>query len=178
MKVVTSSRRQIVMAVLLALAALGAAIRHWADNPSLARDIGTLLLVLWLPAVGNLVAFVIRKFPRRTRQSDTFFEDRPFIAHLAAEVTAIANDLQELDPLERRCMVLLGNEGFTARSALPLSQWLGSGNMQTMEFELLRPEPGSRRLAPGDAFHVLRGTAAVAEGRVIETYFAAVPAGL
>jgi hypothetical protein len=50
MKIVDSGRRQVVMCVLLGLAAAGAAIRHWADNPSLARDIGTLLLVLWLPA--------------------------------------------------------------------------------------------------------------------------------
>jgi hypothetical protein len=58
MKHVTSSRRQIVMAALIALALVGAAMRYWAADPSLARQIGTLLLVLWLPAVGNLVAFV------------------------------------------------------------------------------------------------------------------------
>lgn len=178
MKIVTSSRRQIVMAVLLALALLGAAIRHWADDPSLARDIGTLLLVLWLPAVGNLVAFVIRKLPRRARVGDTFAEGAPFIAHLSAEVRAIASQAPPPDSPERRCMVLLGNEGFTARSALPLSQWLALRNTQTIEFELLRPESGSRRLAPGAIFHVLRGTTAVAEGRVTETYFAAVPAAL
>ena len=65
MKYVTSSRRQIVMATLLGLAIVGGAIRYWAPNPSTARDIGTLLLVMWLPAVGNLVAFVVRQLHKR-----------------------------------------------------------------------------------------------------------------
>ena len=66
------------MAVLLFLAVIGAAIRHWADNPSLLRDIGTLMLVLWLPAVGNLVAFVIRRVPwRRVREPRAFAARSP-----------------------------------------------------------------------------------------------------
>ena len=65
MKYVTSSRRQIVMVTLLVLAIVGGAVRYWAPNPSTARDIGTLLLVMWLPAVGNLVSFVIREWHRR-----------------------------------------------------------------------------------------------------------------
>ena len=65
MKYVTSSRRQIVMATLLVLAIVGGAMRYWAPNPSTARDIGTLLLVMWLPAVGNLVSFVVRQFHKR-----------------------------------------------------------------------------------------------------------------
>jgi hypothetical protein len=65
MKYVTSSRRQIVMATLLGLAIVGAAMRYWAPNPSTARDIGTLLLVMWLPAVGNIVSFVMREWHKR-----------------------------------------------------------------------------------------------------------------
>ena len=65
MKYVTSSRRQIVMATLLGLAIVGGAMRYWAPNPSTARDIGTLLLVMWLPAVGNLISFVVREWHRR-----------------------------------------------------------------------------------------------------------------
>ena len=65
MKYVTSSRRQIVMATLLGLAIVGAAMRYWAPNPSGARDIGTLLMVMWLPAVGNLVAFAVRQLHKR-----------------------------------------------------------------------------------------------------------------
>jgi len=46
------------MAVMLVLAAAGGVIREMAPNPSVLRDIGTLMLVLWLPAVGNLVCYL------------------------------------------------------------------------------------------------------------------------
>ncbi|NPC59094.1 hypothetical protein [Caenimonas soli] len=65
MKYVTSSRRQLVMATLLGLAIVGAAMRYWAPNPSTARDIGTLLMVMWLPAVGNIIAFAVRQLHKR-----------------------------------------------------------------------------------------------------------------
>ena len=65
MKYVTSSRRQIIMATLLGLAIVGAAMRYWAPNPSTARDIGTLLMVMWLPAVGNIISFAVRQFHKR-----------------------------------------------------------------------------------------------------------------
>ncbi len=178
MKIVDSSRRQVVMAVLLALAVLGAVIRYWADKPSLAHDIGTLLLVLWLPAVGNLVAFVIRKLPRRARPPNPFGPGTPFTRHLRAEVTPVTGTVPGLDPLQQNCTVLLGNEGFTARSGLPLAQWLAGGKVQAMDFELLRPVAGSHRLGPGAAFHVVVGVVAVAKGRVTESYFAAIPAGM
>ncbi|MBA3773934.1 MAG: hypothetical protein H0X13_16020 [Ramlibacter sp.] len=65
MKDVTSARRQIIMATLLGLAIVGAVMRYWAPNPSATRDIGTLMLVLWLPAVGNLISFAVREWHRR-----------------------------------------------------------------------------------------------------------------
>ena len=178
MKIVDSRRRQLVMAVLLGLAMLGAAMRYWADNPSLVRDAGTLLLVLWLPAVGNLVAFVIRKLPRRARRPSSFAAGTPFTRHLTAEVTPLTHTVPGLGPLEQSCTVILGKEGFTARSGLPLAQWLAGGAVQPMDFELLRPSAGSQRLRPGAAFHVVVGVMAVAKGRVIESNFAAVPAGM
>ena len=39
--------------------------RYWAPNPWAARDIGMLMRVLWLPAVGNLVSFVVREWHKR-----------------------------------------------------------------------------------------------------------------
>lgn len=53
------------MVTLLGLAIVGAAMRYWAPNPSTARDIGTLLMVMWLPAVGNIISFVVRRFRQR-----------------------------------------------------------------------------------------------------------------
>ena len=157
------------MAVLLLLAAIGGAIRHWADNPSLLRDIGTLMLVLWLPAVGNLVAFVIRRFPRRAPPPRAFAPQAPFTPHLRAALTPLAPwpaGAQPLPPLERHCTLLLGQEGFTARVAAPLSQWLAAGGEQTLELELLRPALALPRLAAGTPFALLAGSAVIGQGRV------------
>ena len=119
MKIVDSRRRQIVMAVLLGLAAAGAAIRYWADNPSLARDIGTLLLVLWLPAVGNLVAFAVRKLVPRLRRARNFEENRPFKAQLRAEIVP-HQPAQPAEAGTRDCVLVIGHEGFRARTGQPL----------------------------------------------------------
>lgn len=168
-KVVNSLRRQIVMAVLLSLAVVGGAIRYFADNPSLLRDIGTLMLVLWLPAVGNLVAFVIRRIPRRTHAPAGFATGSVFSPHLWAELTPLASErAQPLPPLEQRCTLLLGQVGFSARLRAPLAQWLAAGAGQTMELELLRPSLALRQLKPGTAFDLLAGSAIIGRGRVCE----------
>lgn len=148
MKVVDSSRRQIVMAVLLGLALIGAAVRHWAPNPSMLRDVGTLLLVLWLPAVGNLVGFLIRKIPRRARD---FAPGAVFAPQLYAEV-------EHLGPHEQlgRCTVVVGNEGFTARAR-------GAGLW--MEIEFLRPDLALPKVLARTEFRLLVGTSTV-RGRV------------
>jgi hypothetical protein len=166
-KVVTSSRRQIVMAVLLSLAVVGGAIRHWADNPSLLRDMGTLMLVLWLPAVGNLVAFVIRRIPRRANRLRGFAAGSAFLPHLRAELTPISHHAARPGvALGQACTVLLGKVGFTARAGLPLLQGLATGSQQTVELELLRPALALPQLTPGTAFDLLVDNAVVAHGLV------------
>jgi hypothetical protein len=166
-KVVNSSRRQIVMAVLLLLAVIGGVMRHFADNPSLQRDIGTLMLVLWLPAVGNLVAFVIHRIPRRSGRPAGFAADSVFSAHVRAELTpAPGMSAQPLPPLQQQCTLVLGQVGFTARLASPLSPWLSAGAPQTMELELLRPALALPQLAPGTAFELLVGSSIVGRGQV------------
>ncbi len=160
MKIVDSRRRQIVMAVLLALAAAGAGIRHWADNPSLARDIGTLLLVLWLPAVGNLVAFAIRKLAPRLRRPGGFDPKVPFQAHLVAEITPVQPP-PSIGPTVRDFVLVIGQEGFRARVARPLA-----AIAETVELQLLRPGMALPRLGPDGAFQVMVSGQIVAHGQV------------
>jgi hypothetical protein len=167
MKYVSSSRRQLVMAVLLGLAVIGAAMRYAAPNPSLARDIGTLLLVLWLPAVGNLVGFVVRKIPARPKPATGFAQGQPFTAHVSVQITPTTLDAGSapLDQGERQCTVVIGSEGFRARTAPPLAQALASGD--AVELELLRPALALQHLTPGTAFRMLAGSQVVASGRVL-----------
>lgn len=167
---VTPLRRRLVMAVLLGLACAGGVIRHQAPDPSTLRDVGTLLLVLWLPAVGNLVAYLIRKIPARKPPPSAFPPGAPFSAQLSARIDTVAAPadwLAALDPSEQRCTVLVGRRGFTVRSAAPLSQWLAE-SPQTLALECLVPSAALRQLVPGTAFHLLVGTTPVAQGCVLE----------
>ena len=169
----TSSRRQLIVFVLLGLALAGAGTRHWADNPSLARDIGTLLLVLWLPVIGNVVAFVITRVQRarRTGPAAGFAPDTAFLPHLLAEVTAVdagASMRPAFWTDERNCTLVVGHEGFTARAATPLAQWLGGAQAQTVALQLLRPALALRRLPAGTEFRVMVEGSVVGSGRVLQ----------
>ena len=170
MKYVNSSRRQIAMAVLLGLAAIGWAIRHWAPNPSLARDIGTLMLVLWLPAVGNLVAFVVRKIPRRAPRLTGFEPALPFAAHLVAKLESVQEQSERIASLPAdlaQCTLVVGDEGFTARAAAPLAQVLPAApGTWDVPLQLLRPSHALQRLAPGTRFQCLVGSDVIAAGTV------------
>ncbi len=168
MKVVDSMRRQIVMVVLLALAAIGAGIRYWADNPSIAREVGTLMLVLWLPAVGNLVAFAVRKLAPHWRPARGFVEASEFRPQIRAEIRSPDSISQELKPRGRNCTVVIGQLGFSARAGGPLTQALLSGPC-VVELELLRPALALPRLPPGTEFQVLIGPSQVATGRVLSS---------
>jgi len=168
--IVTPFRRRLVMAVLLGLACAGGVIRHQAPDPSTLRDVGTLLLVLWLPAVGNLVAYLLRKIPSAKPRPTEFPPGAPFSAQLQAHLGSVAvpaDCLAELDPLEQRCTALVGGHAFTVRSAAPLSQWLADAP-QELALECLVPSVALRQLVPGTAFHLLIGTTPVAQARVME----------
>jgi hypothetical protein len=169
--IVTSSRRRLVMVVLLALAVSGAVLRFFAPNPSTLRDMGTLLLVMWLPAVGNLIAYLVRRMPRRKPPATPFDAGAPFQPQWQARIEATGVPprlLAALDPAERRCTVVLGRHGFVARLAQPLAQVLSSGGEQMQEMQFLHPELAFTHLEPGMEIHLLVGNTAVAKGRVLQ----------
>lgn len=164
----TSSRRQLIVAMLLALAIVGAGMRFWADDPSLARDIGTLLLVLWLPAVGNIVAFAIRRW-RAAHPQRLPFEGATFQGHLLVEL-ARAGPAASAGMDGGLCTLVVGSEGFTARLAQPLAGWLAGPQPAVLQVELLRPALALPRLPAGTVFSVLAGTRGVGTGRVLEVH--------
>lgn len=159
------------MCMLLVLASLGAAVRYWSPDPSLAHDIGTLMLVLWLPAIGNLIAYVVREAQARMHQR-AGFDARPlFTKHFCAQLVVVPGHaalVQSIAAGDTRCIVLLGTEAFSARTAVPLRTLLGitTGDAVLAEIELLRPELALARLVASTRFHLVVGTTAVAEGTV------------
>jgi hypothetical protein len=166
----TSSRRKLIVIVLLALALVGAGMRRWAPNPSVLRDMGTLLLVLWLPIIGNVVAFAVNRFRASRGRSGSFEAGRAFAPHLLAELTpagTLPPAAGSLAANERCCTLVLGSEGFTARLAVPVAHWLQSGQPQPIELEFLRPALAGTRFPAGAAFQVVAGYAVAGQGRVI-----------
>jgi hypothetical protein len=167
---VTSASRRVAMAALLFLAICGAALRTWAPNPSTLRDVGSLLLVLWLPAVGNLIAYFIRKIPRRAPPATDFPPDAPFAPQLQVqlEVAGMPDELvAQLDGSERLCTVLVGRRGFRARAPEPLVRTFAAAGPRTLELQLLHPGIALRHLKPGAELHVLVGRTGVAKGLVL-----------
>ena len=165
----TSSRRQLIVFVLLGLALAGAALRQWSAAPSLARDIGTLLLVLWLPVIGNVVAFVIQrvKLARRANAAAEFAPDDPFMAHLLVEIAPVDAGASALSPDRRNCTLVVGHEGFTARAAAPVAQWLGGAPGGTVALQLLRPALALHRFAPDTPFRIMVQGSVIGTGRVL-----------
>ena len=165
---VSTSSRRAAMAALLGLAVVGGLIRYTAPNPSTLRDIGTLLLVLWVPAIGQLIGYLARKIPHTPPPPNEFAPGSAFTPNLRADVTPVPlpDSMPPLDPQEAHCTVIVGRLGFTARLAQPVAQWWAAGDARQAGIELLRPELALVHLPAGTRFHILAGTTAIAHGQV------------
>lgn len=154
------SRRRLIVVVLLALAVVGAVIRQFADPASLSHDLGTLLLVLWVPAVGNIIGYLRMRFARRPPVS-AFAPQAEFVAERLAEVRFddAAPDLSQ--PLA--CTLLQGSEAFTARLR---SAATGGPGTPSVELQFLVPSVALPRFTPGTEFRIVFGRTVVGEGRV------------
>jgi hypothetical protein len=167
---VTPARRRLAMAVLLALAVSGALIRHWADNPSTLRDIGTLLLVLWLPAIGNLIGYLARKIPRGAPPPTDFPAGSAFVPHLHVQLEPVqlpAEAPKAMGDDVPNGTLLVGRRGFTVRMAAPALRTLARSGARSLALQLLTPDAALPHLAAGTRFHLLIGVTAVAKGQVL-----------
>ena len=166
---VTPSRRRLAMAAVLALAVAGGVIRALAPDPSTLRDVGTLLLVLWLPAIGNLIAYLAGKLPKGSPPPTGFAPGQPFSPQVQVQLERIplpagAAAAFHADQLGT---VLVGRRGFTVRFAGPITAWVAGEGDTTLSLELLRPQAARGYLEEGTEFHLLLGAQPVAKGRVL-----------
>ncbi|MFL5404944.1 MAG: hypothetical protein ACJ79O_03700 [Myxococcales bacterium] len=157
------------MAVLLVLAATGAVIRKLAPDPSVLRDLGTLMLVLWLPAVGNLIAYLKDKLPRAAAPPTHFPAGAAFSPQLEVRLERVPLPPDFVPPVTEDALatVLVGRRGFSVRFATSLAAWLAGEGDATSMLELLRPASARGHLRPGTAFHLLSGKHVVAKGVVV-----------
>jgi hypothetical protein len=166
-------RRKLIVIILLCVAVTGALMRHYAERGSTTRDIGTLLMVLWVPIIGNVIAWLISKRPRRAPPAEpaTFDAASTFTPHLRVELTLRPPALRSHDvPLsagEYRCALVVGNEGFSARWFVPQGDVLERGKPHALEVEFLTPDIARPRFPHDAVFRVLVGDSFIADGRVL-----------
>jgi hypothetical protein len=164
----TPARRKLIAILLLLTGLVGAAMRWIFAAPSLAHDIGTLLMVMWVPAVGNIIGYLIRRWGPRTPLPPSFGAGQPFVTHAVVELT--------LDSPHRprpgdRLVLLVGQEAFSARcvGAAGEADAAHAADAATpCELQFLVPEAALPRFAAHTAFQVLDGHAVVGRGRVLE----------
>ena len=165
-----SSRRQIITTVLLLFAVGGGLLRWLAPQPSLARDMGSLLLVLWLPIIGNIIAWVVAQAHKPKNAPPGFAPDSPFTPSAHITLTLLAAEVpSQSRPIRAglfHCMVVVGHEAFSARLQVPPHAEPVPEVAQPLEVEFLRPEVALPKLKPGTDFTLLSGRTLLGRGQV------------
>lgn len=167
------ARRRLIAIILLSLAVAGALMRHFAAPASTTRDIGTLLMVLWLPIIGSVVGWLFAKLRRRAASEPLAFEaGSAFKPHALVELTLRASQVPAENTLipggEHRCALVVDNEGFSARWFVPADQTFRRGQLQTLQVEFLAPALALPLFRPEAVFRMLVGESFVGDGRVLE----------
>ena len=168
-------RRRLIVIILLCVAVGGAFLRLYAERGSTARDIGTLLMVLWVPIIGNVIAWLISKRPRRAPPAapPSFDGVGAFTPHLLVELKFRKPALPSQDvPIgagEYRCALVIDNEGFSARWFVPQGEVLERAMPEALEVEFLSPAVARPKFPHGAVFRVLIGDSFIADGRVLQS---------
>ncbi len=166
-----SSRRQIITVVLLVLAVGGGIVRWLAPQPSLARDMGSMLLVLWLPIVGNIIGWLIQKAKTPRNMPPGFSPDAVFEASARVEITLMAAAVPAASRPIRAgyfsCTLVLGDEAFTARLEVPNGSEPLPEVASQFEAQFLRPELALAKLPPGTPFTLLSGRDLLGTGKML-----------
>jgi hypothetical protein len=174
------SRRKLIVIILLCVAIAGALMRHYAERGTTTRDIGTLLMVLWVPIIGNVIGWLIGKLPRRSPPPEpvSFDTAGAFTPHLRIELTlrptALLSHNVPLSAGEYRSALVVGNQGFSARWFVPQGEVLERGTPHALDVELLTPDTAKAHFPEGEAFRVLVGDSFIADGRVLQLHAARV----
>jgi len=166
------SRRKLIVIILLCVALGGAAMRQLAAPGSTLRDIGTLLMLLWVPIIGNVISWLISRLRRPAPMAPSPFDERPaFEPQLLVELTLRPPLLPAEDiPVpagEHRCALVVGNEAFSARWRVPPDRSFRRGIPQALEVEFLAPQLAMPKFQAEAGFRMLVGESFIGDGRVL-----------
>lgn len=176
------ARRRLIVVILLCVALGGAVLRHLSAPGSTQRDVGTLLMLLWIPVIGNVIAWLVNRMraARALKKAGTAMtaapaaplrEDMPFEPHAWVELTlrpagVPAEDMPIAEGLHH-CALVIGNEGFSVRWQVEPGRSFRRGTLQTLPVEFMAPDAALPRLKPGLAFRLLVGEAFIGDGQVL-----------
>jgi hypothetical protein len=160
---VTPAGRKLVVAILLVLAVVGGAIRYLAPNPSTLRDMGSLMLVLWVPVIGNVIAFLVQRIKLRRTPFDS-----PFAPDLLLEMSPLVPPPRLAHPIADACALVVGTEGFTVRLSQPLAGWLKAGTSVQVQAQFLKPGMAIAHFETQTPFRIVAQQQLVGQGRVLE----------
>jgi hypothetical protein len=158
----TPARRKLVVVILLVFALIGGAVRLWAPDPSTLRDFGSLMLVLWVPVIGNVIGFLVRKIKLRRTPFDF-----PFAPQLLVELTPLVPPPPLLLAVDS-CALVVGTEGFTVRLSQPLAGWLAAGAPIQVQAQFLKPQMALALFPRDTPFRVVARQQLVGQGRVLD----------
>jgi len=181
---IIQARRKLIVIILLTVAVAGAVLRHFATPGSTARDVGTLMLLLWVPIIGNILGWLFARVWRRrvaakaarlaaaAPNTPTFGDAAAFQPHARVELTLRPARLPAEDtPIrsgEHRCALVIDDKGYSARwfveaDAPPVRR----GKAREMRVEFLTPDLALPHFRPGASFRMMVGDAFVGDGRVL-----------
>ncbi len=166
-------RRLIIVLFLLSLGVAGAVLRHYAAIGSTLRDVGTLMMVLWVPAVGNIIAWLIARLKRRPKAAVPGFEaGAAFEPHVYVELTlrpaAVPAEDGPIPVGEHRCALVIGNQAFSARWFVRPGETVRRGVAHRLDVQFLAPAAALPVFPPHTAFRMLVGPAFIGDGLVLE----------
>jgi hypothetical protein len=165
-------RRRLIVIILLCVAVGGGFVRHFAAAGSTLRDIGTLLMLLWVPIIGNVIAWLVGRIRRPAAPAASPFDEREaFEPHAVIELTLRLPKLPSHDvPVaegEHRCALVVDNEAFSARWWVRPGEGFRRGTARTTEVEFLAPALARDRFPPDTGFRMLVGESFIGDGRVL-----------
>lgn len=168
-----SSRRYVIAVTLLAVAVAGALLRAFAVPESSLYYLGTLLMVMWIPIVGNIISFISRKFRRSAPARRAFPAALPFVPHASVQLNLSPSQgsaaLTRDEDGTLHFIFLVGTEGFSVRGLL----MEGQGEKTLIaQVQFLFPAVVPTKFPVGTRFQVVHAGSGLCSGQVCAAYCA------
>ncbi|KQP14122.1 hypothetical protein [Pseudorhodoferax sp. Leaf267] len=167
------ARRQLIVILLLCVAAVAAVIRHYAERGSTVHNVSTVMMLLWLPVVGSIVGWFYARLQRKPPAAPpSFAPGRAFEPQALVELTLRPASIPAEDgPVaigEHRFVLVVGHQGFQSRWQVAPGEVVRRGQTHQLHVEFLTPQTALPQLPQGTPFRMLVGDAFTGDGRVLQ----------